>query len=459
MSSVFKWRVIEPWSTPDGVNVHSPSKSFLSWADMRSPTAETKAARFVRDCRRWGYNAMAIFMNPEDDVEASRAFASYLKQNGLGMIIRRDWTELEGTPSWPGQASTPEHRDVKDLCPYSDATRQYWADRIAADYRQIPDLLGYRMNGTDCVYINGSPWACDCPTCGRRTKPERARDAIRLVAGLLGPRGGTLFWETCQDDPVGQRIEADHFTDLTGEIPDNAFIVIKSFYWDYHPGYPPHPLYDRIKPDADGRSPYMTSIQLAGEYRGVHKLPWFMVHEWSRTLTERVLPTGQSGLWVMAITEYNEWDHPLNKLNWYAVSRFFADPLADPNEICLTWAAETFGPDVADTVVEVVDRITRAARCMLEHRGLWTQLHSRYPTLDYLDSRMCGPVRQSPRRKGMIGQEWPIDMYSEHRREQILADPNVCLAFRKMPFDAGVKADIMARKAEAVFQAGQAAAL
>ena len=51
-----------------------------------------------------------------------------------------------------------------------------------------------------------------------------------------------FFWETWQDDPWGQRQETDNYGDLTGEIPENAFAVMKYRYWDYHPRWPRHPL-------------------------------------------------------------------------------------------------------------------------------------------------------------------------------------------------------------------------
>jgi len=355
-----KWRVIEPWCEPDGVNVHSPSKSFLSWEDMRNFTPGSKTVRFVEDCVEWGCNAISLYMNPEANIEAAAAFAGHLKRNGIGLIIRRDWPELEGKKSWPPQKSSILTRTSKQLCPYSRRTREYWERRIAKDYEKMPDLLGYRMNGTAYIYINGAPWMCDCAECRGRTERERTRDAIRLVSTILGKYGGVLFWETCQDDPNGQYEEAVYFDGMTGEIPENALIVMKDTYWDYHPGYPRHPLFDTISKDASGKSPYMTSIQLAGEYRGVHKFPWCMVDEWANLMSD-IVRTGQVGLWVMAIVKYKNWDHPLNMVNWYAVKRFMRDPLADPATIKLEWAAETFGKDAAPVVVRVVDLMTAAA--------------------------------------------------------------------------------------------------
>ena len=49
MNYQFKWRVIEPWSEPDGVNVHSPSKSILSWDDMKNFTPGSQTVKFCQE--------------------------------------------------------------------------------------------------------------------------------------------------------------------------------------------------------------------------------------------------------------------------------------------------------------------------------------------------------------------------------------------------------------------------
>ena len=447
--SYFNWRVIEPWCEPDGANFFSATKSFLTWADMKDPKPESKTAKFVADCRRWGYNAMALYLDPDDNPEACRAFATHLKKNGMGMIIRRVWNQLEGRKSWPMQVSQEGARTSQKFCPYSRRTEDYWRERIGKDFVQIPDLCGYRMSSGSYFYSNGAPWMCDCEECRGRTERERTRDAIRLVASLLAEHGGTLFWEICQDDPVGMHEEAVFFDGMTGEIHENAVVLIKTAYDDYHADYPRHPLFDSISKDEDGKSPYITSIQLAGEYRGVHKFPWAMADEWS-VLMHDMVRTGQTGLWVMALVRYRNWDHPLNMVNWYAASRFMDDPLADPKQITLDWASETFGSKCAPTVVKVLDRMTKAAHRMYGFRGLWTQCHSEFPTLDYLDLVLCGPKSGSSRRKGMMGQSWPLDMYSPQRIAEIKGNPATKLVFSCEPITNRLKAEMIAEKEQSI---------
>jgi hypothetical protein len=455
---IFKWRVIEPWLEPDGPTHFAHAGNILTWADMLNPQPSSALCRYVAQVREWGFNGMSLMCDPEQNPEAVRNFASYLKQNGIGFIIRRDWNETERGRSYPLALSDARPRSSEKLCPYSKATRAYWQQRIEKDFKMIPDAVGYRMWGTEFYFCNGAPWMCDCAQCRTKTGRERTRDAIRLVAELLGKHGATLFWETCQDDPWGQRHETYYFRDMTGEIPENAFIVIKREYWDYHPRYPRHPLFDFITKDARGYSPYITSFQQPGEYRGSHDFPWCMVDEWSGAFQDMV-KTGQQGLWVAAIVQPQGWDNPLNMVNWYALAHYMRDPQAEPAQIKLAWANERFGKEAGPAVVEILDKVTGAARGMFEFDALWTANHSRFPTLDYLDSHLCGPYRQGKRMTGIMGMAWPLDMYPPKRVAEIMADPQIRLLFNQVPITPKLKAEAMSQKDGAVKLMEEAIAL
>ena len=446
---MLKWRVIEPWHEPDGISFFGHGTNVFTIKDMLKTEPSSLLGRYVAQVRDWGFNHMAMYGDPGKETEAWSNFASYLKEHGIGMLIRREWCEIENGKSWPVSQGDGKPRTSEKLCPYSEATRAYWEDRIDRDFEMIPDLAGYRMNGTEFYFINGAPWMCDCEKCKAKTKRERTRDAIRLIADLLAKRGAVLFWETCQDDPWGQRQEAEYFKNMTGEIPENAVILMKYFYWDFHPGWPKHPLYDTITKDEQGRSPYMTSIQEPGEYRGVHEFPWCMVDEWKGTFRE-MARTGQQGLWVMATVNPDGWDHPLNMVNWYAIEHYMKNPSANPEDLKMDWAQEQFGAEAAPTVVQVLDKVTKAGHDMYFFDTCWTGNHSRFPTLEYLDSHLCGPYRQTKRIKGMMGMEFPLDMYSPERAAEIKARKYSRISFNRFPITSQLKAEAMAQKNEAV---------
>ena len=445
----FKWRILDAWHEPDADWTFSRASSIFTWADIHNPSPSSPLGRFVDQLGEWGFNGLAFFADPEKHREAMGNFARYLKERGVGMIVRRDWSEIERGYSWPPTEYDGRPRSSRKLCPYDKVVRAYWADRIARDYQFMPDLLGYRVNATESWFQNGAPWMCHCPTCQGKTGQERTRDGIRLMAELLGAHGGTLFWEACQDNAWNQRQEAHFFRDLTDQIPENAFVFLKRYYWDFHPRWPRHPLYDTITVDAQGRSPYMTSIHATGEWRGLHDFPRSMVDDWSEAFRD-MAATGQQGLWAMMIVHPDGWDRPLNRVKFHALARYMRDPYADPSEIKLSWAREEYGHEIAPVVVDVVDRVTEAARGMYEVDGMWVAKHSHFTTLEYMDSHLCGPYDFSQRLAGMMGLGLPLDMYSPERQAEIRANPDTRIVFNHVPITPRLKAELMAQKDGAV---------
>ena len=156
------------------------------------------------------------------------------------------------------------------------------------------------------------------------------------------------------------------------------------------------------------------------------------------------------GIWISGLIDPRDWDHPLNFINWHAISRYMDDPYADPSEIKLEWASQEFGSEAAPTVVEMIDKITEAGRGMYEFDAMWTASHSFFPSLEYLDCHVCGPYRDIKRIKGMMGMDLPLDMYPAEQAAKIKANPQTRLVFNKVPITPQLKAEAMAQKDGAV---------
>ncbi len=457
-SFAFKWRIIEPWHEPDGISVFSHGGNIFTWDDMTQLDPASPLGRYVAQLGEWGFNGMLIWGDPEAQPVAFRSFASHLKRRDMGLFIRRSWAEPETGRSWPVVNGDARLRHSLKLCPYDAEVRAYWAERVARDFALMPDLAGYRICGGEFYYANGAPWMCNCSVCRAKSPRERVRAAITLLAELLQPRSATLFWETCDDDPWGQRHEAYYFQDLTDRIPSNACVMFKHYYWDFHPGWPRHPLYDTMTKDANGRSPYVVSLQQPGEYQGSHDFPWCQVDEWS-SVFRGMLASGQQGIWVVALVHPDGWDHPLNLVNWYALARYLRDPLADPHEIKRTWARECFGAAAADVVIQILDKVTRAAQGVFEFDGLWTANHSRLADLEYLDSHLCGPYRQTKRMSGMMGMALPLDMFSPETAGRLRSAPQTRLLFNQAAITSELIARALAQKDDAALCMNEAIAL
>ena len=334
-----------------------------------------------------------------------------------------------------------------DLSPYNEDVRAYWAEKVKRDYEMVPDLTGYWMSGAEYYFWYGAPWMGDGPIDRTKTGKERTQEAICYIADLLAEHGGILIWNTQQDDPWGQRHEVNYYGGMTGKIPENAYIEPVYHYWDHHPEWPRHPIYETITKDKFGQAPYMFRFQQPGEYRGIHDFPWSMVDEWSgefRDMAEK----GFQGFHMIALTHPDGRENHLllNKINWYAIKQYIQNPYADPLEIKLEWAKEEFGSEAAPVVVGVVDRVTEAARGMYEFDCLWTANHSRFPTLEYLDSHLCGPYREIDRMTMMMGYPLPLDMYTPERACEIKKDPKTRMLFNQKAITPELKAEMMAQK-------------
>jgi hypothetical protein len=164
-----------------------------------------------------------------------------------------------------------------------------------------------------------------------------------------------------------------------------------------------------------------------------------------------ITATGQQGLWVVALPlPTRPWDHPLNCVNWYAVARYLREPGLSPAKVKMDWARATYGEAGTGAVVQVLDDVTAAARGTLEFDALFGAAHSRFPTLPYLDSHLCGPLRRAARMKGMMGLALPLDMYPPEIAAQIRAEPRTRLVFNQAPVDAQLEGEALAQKDAAV---------
>ena len=471
---MLEWKVLEIWHEPDHLTWDTGKPSLLQTAEMVNLSPSSRLGQFIEFIATHGYSALAVWGDPEYAPEADAGLNNYLRQHGLGMIVRRLWNEvLRGTDWRPDPSEGIYHflspipkgidwpppitpgiapKTATLLCPYAPETREYWEFRAARDAAMVPGLTGYCFQGIETQHAptHGAPWHCGCPTCAEKFRRQRTLDGLNLLGDILGRHDMTLFWEIIQDDVVGQRLEVELFSDLNGKVRPNVVIIVKEIYFDCHIGWPEHPLYDRIERDENGRSPYITSVQLVSEYHGMGWVVFSEVERWSK-LFRRMQETGQEGIWLNALVCAQEpWDHPLNRVNWYAADRYAENPEADPEAIMNDWAAETFGAEAAPVVIEVVRKNTEANMKIFYFDGGWNAYHSRMADLLYLDSRLCGPYRATDRIEGKMGMDLPVDMYLPEHAAEIKKDPSVRLAFDKVSITEELRAEMIEAKQEAV---------
>ncbi len=445
------WRVMTLWQQIDGDVLFTDEPTVLQSREMLNPTADSELGRFVDFIASIGINALDLRYYTDEQRPALASFAGYLKARGIRLLICRQWTELEtGELIWLPLRNRDLKRTSPLLCPFNEQVRRYWQEAVGADFREIPDLGGYSFGITTEYYMsNGAPWMCDCSRCGSLSRRERLIEALRFLGGLLAGHGGLLLWNNHQDDPWGQRVEIELFSDLTGRLPENVVVMFSDLYWDQEPGWPANPMYDHLRVPSSGCAPYVPRIQLPGQYRGMNLFPCSMVEAWARTFRE-ISRLRLSGYWVQAFINRTEWDHPWNMAHWYALDRYASDPETEPGAIMFDWAAQTYGADAAPAVVEILRLSQKASINMFMCQGLMTSGQSQLASLVYLDSHLCGPYREAPRIPGQIGLDFPLDMYPDQRAAEIRALPGTRLLFVREPITPEVKARALAEKDEAI---------
>ena len=100
---------------------------------MQNIEPSSTLGHYITKLHNWGYNGIAMHINPEKNAEAANNFARYLKSNGIGIIMKRNWSELENAAG-RNPNEDPTTRTSEELCPYSEATYAYWEKRINNDY-------------------------------------------------------------------------------------------------------------------------------------------------------------------------------------------------------------------------------------------------------------------------------------------------------------------------------------
>ena len=459
-----KWRVVELWHGPDQVwNNGEPSMlQTKEWASLSDATA---LGRFVKFIAARGYNGIDIWGEPDCEPQAYADLNKYLLQNGILLILRREYNELMRGVGWqpdsadgflglqhvPKSVDWPSARPwsktllkSKKLCPYGPEIKEYWSERAARDAAMMPGLGGYRMCTTEHWAHYGGPWMCDCPICESKSRWERTRDGANAIGDILARHGMTLFFEPLQDNPAGVSLEVELESNLAGELRHNVFHIVKDRYWDHHAVWPEHPLQDVITTGKDGNSPFITATLMGHDHNGYCQEVLCDV-EWYSKVFKRMDKTGQQGHWLMCTANPKEpWEHPLNMVHWYALECFMKNPQAEPETIMKEWAASQFGKEIAPIIINVTRKATDANRKISHFKGGWIQYHSYMAPLWYLDSRLCGPYMIIDRVPGMMGMELPVDSYLPERAAELRSDPNLKLAFgKKVPITKELKAELI----------------
>ncbi|SFK82251.1 alpha-glucuronidase [Paenibacillus sp. 1_12] len=258
--------------------------------------------------------------------------------------------------------------------PLDPGVKQWWSDKAADIYKQIPDFGGFLVKA-DSEFRPG-PF-----TYGRDHV-----DGANVLAEALEPHGGLVIWRcfvyNClQDwrDRSTDRAKAahDHFKPLDGKFLDNVILQVKNGPMDFQVREPVSPLLG-VLPNTN----QVLELQITQEYTGQQKHVCFLVPQWKEVLDFDTHAKG-SGSTIAEIAsgslfgrklggiaavsnigdDMNWTGHILAQANLYGFGRLTWNPALTSEQIVKEWIVLTFGSDPA--VVETISRI------MLDSWGIY----------------------------------------------------------------------------------------
>lgn len=203
-------------------------------------------------------------------------------------------------------------------------------------------------------------------------------------------------------------IDALHHMDMS--VPIILDHKCQSGDWDLH-----RPV-NNVLEQCSNRPAYML-FDGTGEYWGQCRIPFCMPENIQNRLQHALNYNSQItdvGMRVM-------WDHGstfenYNDINFYALSRFAADPWMPVEQVWNDWATERFGKKAAPLMIRALTRTYEIAKRIFYVLGMWANNHTHLPSLAYMTSHLVN--------FGRALYEWtPMDYNYEALYHQFMTRP------------------------------------
>jgi len=289
--------------------------------------------------------------------------------------------------------------------PLDARVAKFWADRVAAIYKAIPDFAGFVLKADSEGRLGPSAYG--------RTHA----DAANVIARPLKPHGGLIFyrgfvydhkmdWRNLKNDRA--RAAYDNFAPLDGKFEDNVVIQIKNGPIDFQVREPASPLFGALE-----KTNQAIELQITQEYFGQARHMVFLVPMWKETLDFDMHARG-AGTPVKALVAgkvfgrptggfvgvsnagmgLNWFGHLMSQANLYGFGRLAWNPDLSSRQIAEEWTRLTFGhnPRVVLTVTEMQLESWRAYENYTGNLGM--------QTLTEITGNHYGPAVEASERNG-----------------------------------------------------------
>ncbi len=295
-------------------------------------------------------NANALILTPHY-LEKVKALAEVFRPYGLTVYL----TARFSAPMEIGGLATAD--------PLDPGVSNWWAEKAAEIYAQIPDFGGFLVKANS----EGQP--------GPQDYGRSHLDGANMLAEAVAPFGGYVMWRAfvySEHDHTDRAMQAySEFVPYDGKFRENVLLQVKNGPVDFQPREPIHPLFGAMP-----RTPLMMEFQITKEYLG------FATHlVYLPKLFEEVLDTdtfrkgpgstvarvvdgslhnnrvsGMAGVANIG-TDQNWTGHPFGQADWYGFGRLAWDPYLDNKSIAEEWVRCTLGnrEEVIAPVLKMMD--------------------------------------------------------------------------------------------------------
>ncbi len=289
--------------------------------------------------------------------------------------------------------------------PLDARVERFWADRVAAIYKAIPDFAGFVLKADSEGRLGPSAYG--------RTHA----DAANVIARPLKPHGGLIFyrgfvydhkmdWRNLKNDRA--RAAYDNFVPLDGKFEDNVVIQIKNGPIDFQVREPASPLFGALE-----KTNQAIELQITQEYFGQARHMVFLVPMWKEVLDFDMHARG-AGAPVKALAagkvfnrpvggfvgvsnagmDLNWFGHLMSQANLYGFGRLAWNPELSSRQIAEEWTRLTFGhnPRVVETIAGMQLESWRAYENYTGNLGM--------QTLTEITGNHYGPAVEASERNG-----------------------------------------------------------
>jgi len=308
--------------------------------------------------------------------------------------------------------STPlELKETHTADPLDPQVAAWWKAKADEIYKAIPDFGGFLVKANS----EGQP--------GPQDYHRSHADGANMLAAAVAPHKGIVIWRAfvyAAEKPDDRAKQAySEFKPLDGKFASNVMVQVKNGAIDFQPREPFHPLFGAMD-----KTPLMMEFQITKEYLGYSTHLAYLGTMYEETLQSNTHTkgngptvadsledaghlTGMAG--VANIGSSRNWSGShFDQANWYAYGRLAWDPQASAKAIAREWAQQTFAPQAADAIVDIMMMSREAVVDYMTPLGLHHVMgtshhHGPAPWVDNLGRPDWNPVYYHKADKNGIG--------------------------------------------------------